>query len=265
MADFSAPVSDYMSTPLLTVGVLTPLGAAATVMRDNDVSSVVGVSAAGEVSGLLTFSDLLRVGTRRPSEGELLSFPEQATVSDAMSTGVKVVEAGATCAEAAAIMVQNRFHRLVVNRDGEGVGVLSPFDLMKLIVHEGLETSISKFMSAPLVTIEVDATVSAATERLDQSRVSGLVVLEGEWLVGLFTQREALESRHYDRKTAVESVMTPAFIALESGTAMHRAAASALALGARRVVATVQGRPEGMLSGIDFARAVAEVTSSPKP
>ncbi|MEL6339447.1 MAG: hypothetical protein AAFQ65_06020 [Myxococcota bacterium] len=38
--------------------------------------------------------------------------------------------------------------------------------------------------------------------------------------------------------------MTAAFIALESGTAMQHTAASALALGARRVVATVPGLPK---------------------
>lgn len=257
MADFSAPVSDYMSTPVLTIGVLTPLRSVAELMRENDVSSLAVVSADATLDGIVTYTDLLRVGTHHADGGSLLSFPESATVSDAMSLDVAAVDGSMSCAEAAAIMVKKRYHRLVVNRGGDLVGVLSPFDLMRLIVDQGVETPISTYMSKPLITISVEEPISVATQKLEQSRVSTLIVVEGEWLVGLFTQREALQSRRFDKETSVESVMTPAFVALETGTPIHRAAANALTLGARRVVAMSQGRPEGILSGLDMARAVA--------
>lgn len=75
--------------------------------------------------------------------------------------------------------------------------------------------------------------------------------------VELFTQREALEARAFDRDTPVESVMTPAFAALGAGTPVCRAAANALALGARRLMVMENGRPVGIMSGLDVAQAVA--------
>ncbi len=260
MPDFSVPVSEYMSTPALTVGGITPLAQAAKLMREHDVSALAVVSADGALGGLLTFTDLLRAGTRRTEadrEGNLLDFPANATVSGAMTVDVEAVDASTSCARAAEIMVKKRFHRLPVTRDGALVGILSPFDLMRLIVDQELQTPIADLMSTPLVTLDVEETIGTATERLDSARVSGLVVTEGEWLVGLFTQREALEARTINRDTPVESVMTPAFAALESGTPVCRAAANALALGARRLVVMHDGRPVGIVSSLDVAKVVA--------
>jgi hypothetical protein len=46
-------------------------------------------------------------------------------------------------------------------------------------------------------------------------------------------------------------------LALETTTPLHRAAAQAAALRVRRVIAVKNRRIEGILTGLDFARAAA--------
>ena len=75
------------------------------------------------------------------------------------------------------------------------------------------------------------------------------------WPVGVFTQREALEARHQARKTPVDEVMNPAMLSLEADTPLHRAAAQAEALRVRRVIVVRNRQIEGILTGVDFARA----------
>lgn len=260
MAEFNVPVSDYMNHPVLTVDASTPLNDVSAIMGENDVSALIVVSAEGRVEGLVTHTDLLRLGThdaQAHQDPRLLSFPQGSTVRDAMSTEVESVTPQTSLAEAAAIMAKKRFHRLVVLESGKLCGVLSPFDLMRALVHRRQSRPVSEFMSSPLISVQVDLPIADATDRFERAHVSGLVVLEGEYLVGLFTQREAIAAQKHDRDTPVEAVMSPALVVVDQGVAMHRACWMALNQGARRIVTTDNGRPVGILSGIDIAKAVA--------
>ena len=85
----------------------------------------------------------------------------------------------------------------------------------------------------------------------------GVVVLEEEWPVGVFTQSEALAAAHLDPSTPVEEVMSCALLCLPIGMPIHRAAAFAVETRARRVLAVEARDLRGILSGLDMARVVA--------
>jgi hypothetical protein len=52
--------------------------------------------------------------------------------------------------------------------------------------------------------------VCRSPPRLEKAHVIGRVVVEDDWPVGLFTQREALDARDRERNTPVEEVMSAA-------------------------------------------------------
>jgi CBS domain-containing protein len=137
------------------------------------------------------------------------------------------------------------------------VGVLSTKDVMRAIRDKRVKSPIREWMSSPVFTIRADEPVSLAVERLVKAHVTGLVVVEDDWPIGLFTQREALEARDRERNTPVEETMSAALLALDIDTELHRAAAQAAATRVRRVVAVRGRRMEGILTGIDFARAAS--------
>jgi signal-transduction protein with cAMP-binding, CBS, and nucleotidyltransferase domain len=144
----------------------------------------------------------------------------------------------------------------VVDR-GRLIGVTSTKDVMRAVRDRRVTTPIRQLMTDAVITVEFDDTVSVALERLEKARISGLVVVEDDWPIGVFTQIEALESKDVAHDTPVEEVLSPAMLCLDVATPLHRAAAHAGAMDVRRIIAVHDRRIEGILSGIDFARAVA--------
>lgn len=259
MSNFHVPVKLYMTQPVLSVRPDASLEEAYDVMVEGRISSIPVLDQGRLLVGLISRSDLLRIGREESgsrSDADVLAFPER-PVSDAMTQDVLTTSPDMTLEAAARTMVKNRIHRVVVTEDGKAVGVLSTRDLMRAIDEKGTNEPVSDFMSSPVFTIRAEEGLGMAVERLEKARVSGLVVVEDQWPVGVFTQTEALEARYLRRSTAVGDVMSPRILTLSPRTRLHRAAAQAASTGVRRVVVQEGEKLVGILSGLDFARAVA--------
>ena len=251
------PTSLYMSAPVHTVREDDSLQTVQRRLGELAISSLAVVSGEGELVGVISQADLIRVGRRQAgsrAKAALLTVPDK-KVSSRMTSKVVTVDSREPVAVAAKKMVESRFHRIFVMDSGELVGVLSTKDVMLAIRDKRVNYPISQWMSSPVFTVRHNEPISLATERLAKARVTGLVVVEGDLPVGLFTNREALEARDEPRDLPVEEAMSAAMLALPVDTPLHRAAAQAAELNVRRIVAMSGGKMEGILSGIDFARA----------
>jgi signal-transduction protein with cAMP-binding, CBS, and nucleotidyltransferase domain len=259
MASFSIPASLYMTHPVHRIAPSAHLSEAERTMRERNVSALVVAEPDGPLLGLVRRADLLRIGRReggRRPEDANLTLPER-PVSDEMSTDVIRVAPDTELEEVARRLVRGRTHRAVVVEGDRPVGIVTTRDLMRALDEKRLGVPVEAFMSSPVFTIRAEEPVSLAVERLERARVTGLVVVENGWPVGIFTEVEALESRDHPRSTPVEEVMSPRILALRSDTRLHRAAAQAAATRVRRVVVQDDGQLRGILTGLDFARAVA--------
>jgi CBS domain-containing protein len=162
----------------------------------------------------------------------------------------------APVSEAARLMIDRHIHRVFV-RDGEQlVGVFSTKDAMRALLQARIALPISAYMSSPALSVEATDPVGAAVDRLAAARVAGLVVMDVGRAIGLFTQEEALESREQPAETPVEEVMTQSLVCLSTDTPMFRAAGFAIATRARRVLAIEHHHVRGILTGLDFTRAL---------
>lgn len=258
MPNFAMPVRLYMGTDVQTLAPNDSLNAAKDMMIRHRISSLPVVDDAGALVGLISRSDLLRVGRREAAsrpEARLLVLPTRA-VSEVMSTDVVTVGPDAPMQEAAAKMIESRIHRVIVMDDRDIVGVISPQDIVSAIAEKRLNVPLSDHMSTPVFTVRASEPLSTATDRLAKARISGLIVLDGDWPVGAFTQVEALRSKDDIRVTPVEEAMSSAILRLDHRLPMHRAAAQAVAMDARRVVVSDGDKLVGILSGLDFARAI---------
>ncbi len=258
MSSLQTPVEHYMSSPVHTVALDVDLNTAQAKLSGLGISSLAVVEG-DRLAGVISMTDLIRVGRRQAeagSERELLTLPEMA-VRQLMSKEVVAVAPGDAVGVAAHEMVRGHFHRVYVQKEGELIGVLSTKDVMRAIQDKRMRSPISAWMSAPAFTVRATEPISLAVERLEKAHISGLVVVDEGWPVGLLTQREALEARDSSGDTLVDQVMNPAMLALDVSTPLHRAAAQAAALRVRRVIAVKHRSIEGILTGIDFARAAA--------
>jgi predicted transcriptional regulator len=253
------PVEFYMSSPVHTVRPGDDLREAQRRLDSLSITSLAVVGDDGELVGVLSMTDLIRVGRRQAgSRGKapLLTLPEM-PVLRRMTKDVIKIGPSEPIANAAKQMVKGRLHRIFVEESGRLVGVLSTKDVMLAIRDKRVKSPISEWMSSPVFTVRVDDPVALAAERLEKAHVTGLVVVEDDWPVGLFTQREALEAHDRERNTSVEEVMNAALLALDVDTQLHRAAAQAAATRVRRVIGVRGKNMKGILTGIDFARAAA--------
>jgi CBS domain-containing protein len=188
----------------------------------------------------------------------LVTLPHR-DVASVMSSQVVTVEQGDSLRQAARRMVERRIHRVfVVNSDNEPLGVVSTRDLMLAVRDQKGSSTVEEFMSCPVYTIRADEHVSEAVARLERAHISGLAVVDRGWPVGVFTQRDALLFQSVPRSTPVEEVMDPAVLVVPPTTLMHRAAAQAAAMKTRRILVASGAEMVGVLTGLTFARVIAD-------
>jgi len=265
MTTFAMPISSYMSAPVVTIDQRARLAEAHQLMQDRRISCL-AVTEDERPAGVLSRTDLLRVGrfetraraTANGGAAPLLTFPPDRRVDVVMRRQIVALPPTAAVSAAAATLIQRRIHRVFV-MDGEALtGVFSTKDLLVAIREQRLAAPVSEVMSTPAYTIPLSAPLSAATDQLEKAKVSGLCVVdESDWPVGSFTQTEALASRDLPAGTPVEEVMSYAMLCLDVRTPLYRAAAYAHATRARRVLAVDGRQVKGVLTGLDFARAVS--------
>ncbi len=128
------------------------------------------------------------------------------TVSCWMSTRLVVIDADASIIEAIHLMKENEVRRLPVVSKGKVVGVLTekmlkdytPSKATSLDVWEIhyllSKTPVSEAMNANPHRITPQTELAEAARLLHDRKLNGVLVMEGETLVGLFTTTDALQA-----------------------------------------------------------------------
>jgi CBS domain-containing protein len=257
LSSFNLAVTQYMSSPAHSIGSSENLDAAYALLGGLGISSLSVVEDDGSLAGVISMTDLLHVGRVQAgssAKAALLTLPNR-PVARHMTRDVTTVAPDESIGLAASKIVEGHFHRVFVEQDGRPVGVLSTKDIMLAIRDRRTTTPISRWMRSPAFTVRASEPISLATDRLERARISGLIVVDDGWPIGLFSQREALEARDCPRDTRVDEAMSSAMLALDVDTPLYRAAAQAAELRVRWIIAVHHRRIEGILTGIDLARS----------
>lgn len=119
-------VGDLMHRGIIACHPYTPLDEVVRIVSDTDVHAIVVVNEDRCAVGTVTHLDLLRFFSRDLSHH---------TAQDAMDVHVWTIQANRSAQEAAALMVKEGVHRLIVvepdDPEGRPVGILSTTDLVK--------------------------------------------------------------------------------------------------------------------------------------
>ncbi len=254
------PVTYYMRSPVFIIAADTDLETARHRLETQNVSCL-GVSDGAEpLAAVISRTDLLRVARIvRGAEGaSKLVLPAQ-KVRDHMHAPVFTLGPEADMVSAAREMAERSVHRLFVRKPHTLFGVVGTVEVMRALVDARVTTPVAALMSAPVGTVDARTPLAEATQRLRSTGVTGLVVVTGaeERPVGMFTQREALESTAHADHLPVDVMMSARFITVHETTALHHAAAQAAATRARHVLVMEGKHLVGIVSGLDFAKAAA--------
>lgn len=252
-------VSTLMTSPVLSITVNTPLDAAYQLMASRRISSLPVLDDEQKPLGVLSMTDLLRIGRMQPSSLagiQPLELPTE-PAGEHMHKGVITVSPNGTAIEAARLMVENHVHRVYVEEDGKVTGVLSIEDLLVAVRGLHLEQPIGEVMTKPVIVIPISTTIREAATKLDRVGVTGVAVVdEYNHPVGMFTQVEALAARDLSPDERVEKAMSFGLVHQHIMTPLYRAAAHAYEARARRVLVMENGEIRGVVTGLDFARAL---------
>jgi predicted transcriptional regulator len=250
---FTTPASEYMSRSLISVSPETHLDEITRLLEQRDISSVPVVDEHGAPVGIVSSTDLLRDAIAHLGK----SGGPARTARDVMVTTLIGIDHAQPIRDAAHAMVIHRIHRVLVYRGDRAVGVVSTRDVMRAVLFHHIELPLSQVMTSPVATCDVGERIDAAIARLDEKNVRGLVVTDGDFPVGLFTQAEALKARALPGEILampVEQVMSYAITTLPTDTPLYRVAGHAIAVRTRRVLA-IEGRTlKGIATGFDLAR-----------
>ena len=256
---FVRPVDGYMTLALETASPETSIDEVARAMHARDVSGI-PIVAHDKLVGVITRTDLIRLGALRPGRrwtGQAMPLPRR-QARDVMTPLPRSIGASSSLRHAAQLMTEHAIHRLfVIDPDERLVGVLSTRDLAVAVADARVETPLSVVMSSPIVQLDHRAPLGAAIDLLATIQISGVIVTEEGRPVGVFTQLDALASRDLPRTTPIDTTFDAAVICLPHDTKLHRAAAHAAQLDVRRVVVCRDHEAVGVVSGLDFARAIA--------
>jgi CBS domain-containing protein len=167
----STSVSNIMVRNVKTVEENQSINAAAKVMSDNNIGSVVIVKnvETGRVSGIITERDIVRLaGAVQMSSSLTFQLPAH----DIMSKPVITIKAESSIQDAIQSMKLNNIRRLpVVDREGRMVGIITDKDIFRAIINsQSLVTSISEN-----VTIEY----RPIYERLSQFMMGEMLLPKG--------------------------------------------------------------------------------------
>ncbi len=254
-------VSLLMTSPVASIPAETPLETAYKLLVERRISAIPVVATDGRPVGVLSETDLLRVGRMQPMSlagVQVLDLPAE-PVGEHMHAGITTVPEDTPVAAAAKLLAEQRIHRVYVTKEGQLVGVFSTEEVLIAIRERRIGTPIVEIMTAPVYTVSVNDPIAEATARLDHAGVSGVAVVDEHGQpVGMYTRTEALKARDLPADAKVEQAMSYAMLYQHARTPLFRAAAHAYETGTRRVLVMDERKLVGVVTGLDFARVLGE-------
>ncbi len=114
-------------------------------------------------------------------------------IRDYMAESLLSVESSATILEAAIYMQENNIHALLVKEAGEYIGIVSEVDFSWEVISSKLnpkETTVSKVMNFPLVTIDIEKDMNSAAETMLEKNVRHIAVTEMSKIAGILSIKD---------------------------------------------------------------------------
>jgi CBS domain-containing protein len=115
------------------------------------------------------------------------------TIHSQMTTPVISIYSEATAQEAAQLMKEKEIGSLLVKGCQGYVGILSERDLVHKLVSEGLDpktTPLSSIMEESILSIDLNAPFSEASDLMEEYNISHLAVTEKDEIAGILSLRD---------------------------------------------------------------------------
>lgn len=255
-------VRDLMRRNLITCPPDATLGQAAVLLVRERVHALL-VASGQEVLGIISDIDLL-TGEWLSTDAINLETMRQLEVSTLMSSPPAIISADAPAREAAARMLAEHLHRLLVIEKEQPVGVISVSDLVASLAHTSTEQrTVAEVMSRGMVVCLTGTPLSAVARAMTDRRSRSVVVVEANGQpAGIVTGFDLLAFFEAGQANApVETVMHPPISIYPTAT-LREAADRMIYSHLHRLLVVDPDQPDsmplGLISTSDIVAEMAE-------
>ncbi len=246
-------VADVMSRDVATVSPDALVVSVAKVMAEKKISCLV-VMDHEDVAGILTETDVLRRVVRNGKDFY------QTKLEQIMSSPVETVSSDLSVLNASEFMGEKRIKRLPVMEEGKLVGIVTQTDLVQALTSYGLWKDVSEVMSLNVAGIQSTASVAEAAKVMTSQEISCIVVLDGEEVAGVLTEKDLLGrvvALHKDPACVkIEHVMSSPVASIPSTCSIFCANRIMEEMNVRRLVVMKDKRLCGIVTQTDIFMAV---------
>jgi len=135
-------------------------------------------------------------------------FPS--VVGDVMSSPAVNVDGETNVRDSALLMTEKGIGSLIVMERGRAVGIVTKRDMMQKMVSlclDPCETKIRDIMSSPLITAHKEMGILAAMRKMRENMITQLVVMDGEKLEGIISERDVIKAVSYAALASFKPLM----------------------------------------------------------
>jgi len=135
-------------------------------------------------------------------------FPS--VVGDVMSSPAVNVDGETNVRDSALLMTEKGIGSLIVMERGRAVGIVTKRDMMQTMVSLCLapcEIKIRDIMSSPLITAHKEMGILAAMRKMRENMITQLVVMDGEKLEGIISERDIIKAVSYASLASFKPLM----------------------------------------------------------
>jgi CBS domain-containing protein len=135
-------------------------------------------------------------------------FPS--VVGDVMSRPAVNVDGETNVRDSALLMTEKGIGSLIVMERGRAVGIVTKRDMMQKVVSlclDPCETKIRDIMSSPLITAHKEMGILAAMRKMRENMITQLVVMDGEKLEGIISERDVIKAVSYASLASFKPLM----------------------------------------------------------
>ncbi|GAI86939.1 unnamed protein product, partial [marine sediment metagenome] len=112
--------------------------------------------------------------------------------------------------DSALLMTEKGIGSLIVMERGRAVGIVTKRDMMQKMVSlclDPCETKIRDIMSSPLITAHKEMGILAAMRKMRENMITQLVVMDGEKLEGIISERDIIKAVSYASLASFKPLM----------------------------------------------------------
>jgi CBS domain-containing protein len=110
-----------------------------------------------------------------------------------MNRNIQKIQSEASLSEAARLMRDRKIGALLVEEEGEYVGIISESDLVRRSMAEGLEPvkiKVKVIMSKPIISMDIDKTAKDANDIMATRGIRHLAITDRGKIVGVLSVRD---------------------------------------------------------------------------